>query len=153
MNKIEQFISDHRLNQYPYGILFNSVDGLVFLDLLKKHNRVLYGFDGFHMLKDGISQDAIQIDQAYSPDYSKEDFETAYKKAVDFLDKHREENIGYEFAYEKRGDHPFRKCLNCGHAWLDHYKLMQLNEGTKPTPKHMSGVCKVKGCDCTKFSE
>ena len=103
MNEIEQFISDHRLKQYPHGTMLSSEEGLAFLSLLKKHNRALYGFDGFHMLK-GISQDAIQIDQAYSPDYSSADFETAYKKAVDFIEKHREENVVYEFVYEKRGD-------------------------------------------------
>lgn len=99
VDEVEQFISDHRLPLYHQTMLIRK-DAVKFLYLLKKHKKKLYGFDGFHLRKD-ISPKAIQIDQSYSPDYSHDSFEASHDKAVKFFEEHHEEDIGYEFVYEK----------------------------------------------------
>ncbi|HUC02109.1 MAG TPA: hypothetical protein VMA75_04400 [Candidatus Paceibacterota bacterium] len=101
MDKIQQFLSEHRLKPYDNATLLNRKDAVVFLGLLRENNLRLLGFDGFHLLKN-VSPRAIQIDQDYSADYSDDSFEISYQKAKDFFEQHKEGDIAYEFVYDSK---------------------------------------------------
>ena len=98
MNEIQQFLYNKSFTPYGVGML-SPDEAIEFVNLCKKYKLPIYGFEGFHKRTD-ISPSAIQIDQAYSANYSELDPSEAYDLALEFFQNHKEDNILYQITYD-----------------------------------------------------
>lgn len=96
MEEANQFIQENRETPYSLKVL-NREDSVRFVEVCRKNNLHILGFDGFHRRSD-LGPNRVQIDTAYSRDFSELDKNQAYSKALDFFDHHSEDII-YEFVY------------------------------------------------------
>lgn len=97
MNKLQLFIEKNSLSGPGRERLLKRSDAAKFVELCEEENVKLGGFDGFYLRPDGV-----QIEQSLSPDYSKNTKEESWELALDFFAKQKDENVGYEMAYQKK---------------------------------------------------
>jgi len=101
-NEIHKFLDENSEPNYGFGRL-DSKNALVFVELLRKNNLPILGFDGFHRRTD-ISSHAVQIDQQFSRDFSGKSLEESLRLAEEFFRTLEEKNLIFEMVYPSMFD-------------------------------------------------
>ncbi len=98
MEEIKKFIEENktRKNEESGMRLLTKADCIKSLDLFKKNNVKLCGFEGYRVFPSG----SIQSDQTFWRDYSRFTQQQAWELCYEYFNKDTSSNVEYELFYE-----------------------------------------------------